>query len=374
MKHFTVRRYKGTSGAAPGAAPSTAMPPRPRRPRLAEVARAAGVSAASVSRLMSGKARVAPATRQRIVAAAGRLGFDLARGRQSRIIAFLLSNRNVLHPFHSAVLVGAEAYCAEHDYALLFLPYHYPAAAAAKSLSLPEILRNRRTVSGAIVAGTNSAALLERLTTQGLPWVALGNNILGAQGPWNGAVYFDDIGGAEQLTKYLIGLGHRRVGFAGNLRLPWYARRFQGYQAALAGAGLTPMLGEVHTREGEEMGYVAAKLLLQRSAPPTAIFAGDDSAARGVYLAARDCGLEIPRQLSVAGFNDTLEAAALHPKLTSVRVFTEELGKQLAETLLQRIERPDSPPAALALPTLLIQRESCGPAPPHRRLAAGRGA
>jgi len=107
---------------------------------------------------------------------------------------------------------------------------------------------------------------------------------------------------------------------------------------------------ELQSREGEEMGYLAAKLVLQQSLP-TAIFAGDDAAARGVYKAARDRGLSIPEDLSVAGFNDTPEAAALHPPLTSVHVFTDELGKQLAEVLLKRITRPDLVVRDLTLPT-----------------------
>src|SRR5579862_3094213 len=91
---------------------------KPQKIRLADVAREAKVSAATVSRLIGGHVEVNPQTRERIVEAAKRLGFDLETGRKSRIIAFLLSNRGVLHPFHSSVLTGAESYCAEHDYGL----------------------------------------------------------------------------------------------------------------------------------------------------------------------------------------------------------------------------------------------------------------
>lgn len=330
---------------------------------LADVARAAKVSAATVSRLMSGRAMVAAETRQRIVAAAADLGFDLGPSRRPRIIAFLLSNRGVLHPFHSAVLVGAEAYCAEHDYALLFLPLQYSTSAAAKELSLPEILEHRQTVAGVIVAGTNSVGLLTRLTARAIPWVVLGNNVVGERPleEIDGAVYFDDIDGAYQLTRYLLSLGHRRIGFAGNLRLPWYARRYRGYERALQTADLSPITAEVNAREGEEMGYLATRLMLQQAAPPTALFAGDDAAARGVYMAARDSGLSIPDDLSVAGFNDSSEATALHPALTTVRVFTDEVGKQLAELLLRRIESPEHAAGSLNLPTQVVQRASSRP-------------
>jgi LacI family transcriptional regulator len=286
---------------------------------------------------------------------------EAERNGTTKIIAFLLSNRGVLHPFHSAVLMGAEAYCAEHDYALLFLPYQYPTSALTNELKLPEILDRRQIVSGVIAAGTNSEALLDVLTQRGVPWVALGNNILGKRHEQaNSAIYFDDLGGAHELTRYLISLGHRQIAFVGNLKLPWYARRHAGYVTAMEDAGLPPQVSELSYREGEEMGYLGGKIVLQNSSRPTAVFAGDDAAARGVYKAARDMGLNVPEDLSVAGFNDTLEASALHPTLTSVRVFTDELGKQLAEMLLKRIARPDLEAQSITLPTQLVRRESCG--------------
>jgi len=338
---------------------------RSERVKLSDIARAARVSTATVSRFVGARGGITPQTRDRIVEAATRLGFDLDRGRKSRIIAFLLSNRSVLHPFHSAVLMGAQTYCAEHDYAMLFLPFHYSMTADA-AVSLPEILLQRRIVSGVIVAGTNSRALLRLLTDKGIPWVALGNNLVsGEDGDLGGggAVYFDDISGAYEMTRYLLGLGHREVAFVGNLNLPWYARRYQGYARAMREAGLKPRANERNFREGEEMGYLATKSILQQARVPTAIFAGDDTAGRGVYQAARDRGFRIPEDLSVAGFNDSPDAAALNPPLTSVRVFTDELGKQLAEALLRRISRPEGEAQSLNLPTQLIRRESCAPPP-----------
>jgi DNA-binding LacI/PurR family transcriptional regulator len=341
------------------------MSRRSPKVKLIDVARAANVSAATVSRIIGGRASVSPEMRNRVFSAAMRLGFDLDRKRKSRIIAFLLSNRGVLHPFHSSVLTGAESYCAEHNYGLLFLPLQYPTDALSEELSLPEIVQHRQIVSGVIVAGTNSRELLHLLTRRGIPWVVLGNNVIGdPQDEESGAVFFDDVLGAYELTRYLQSLGHREIGFVGNLRLPWYERRFRGYQKAMEEAGLELHANELSSRDGEEMGYLATKLMLQQSPSLTAIFAGDDSSARGAYGAARDSGLEIPGDLSIAGFNDTLEASSLHPPLTSVHVFTDELGRQLAELLLKRIARPDLPAKAITLPTQLVKRGSCGPPPP----------
>lgn len=340
------------------------MKKRVKRVKLSDVARAAQVSTATVSRFVGARGGINPETRNRIIQAAIRLGFDLERGRKSRIIVFLLSNRSVLHPFHSAVLMGAQAYCAEHDYAMLFLPFHYSTSASASEVSLPEILYRPKIVSGVIVAGANSQNLLQLLTDKSVPWVALGNNVISQTDEeltGGRTVYFDDISGAYELTHYLQSLGHRKIAFVGNLTLPWYARRYRGYEKAMHEAGLNTLVNERNFREGEEMGYIAAKALLQQAGPPSAIFAGDDTAARGVYKAARDRGMEIPDDLSVAGFNDTPEAAALHPALTSVRVFTDDLGKQLAEALIEQLARPDLQAKHPKLPTQLIRRESCAP-------------
>ena len=338
------------------------MSRRSQKPRLVDVARAANVSTATVSRLMTGRVAVTPRLRDRILKAAASLGFQLDGGGKSRIIAFLLSNREVLHPFHSAVLMGAEAYCAEHDYGLLFLPYQYSTKIPWQELYLPAIFQRRQVISGVIVAGTNSPNLLQLLTHREIPWVVLGNNVIGDETQREvGAVYFDDIGGANELTRYLVSLGHREIGFVGNRQLPWFARRYQGYEQAMRAADLPVHASEVSSTNHEEMGYLATKLILQQADSFTAIFAGDDAAARGAYKAARDRGLRIPEDLSVVGFNDTWEASVLHPPLTSVHVFTDEVGKRLAELLLERILRPDLPARTVTLPTQVVRRESCAP-------------
>jgi DNA-binding LacI/PurR family transcriptional regulator len=125
-------------------------------------------------------------------------------------------------------------------------------------------------------------------------------------------------------------------------------------------------ISEVSSEEDEEMGYFATKLILSQSDSITAIFAGDDAAARGAYKAAKDSGLSIPDDVSIVGFSDTSEASALYPPLTSIRVFPEQIGKQLAEQLLKRIARPDLSLEATVLPTQLVKRESCSLLLPNR--------
>lgn len=126
-------------------------------------------------------------------------------------------------------------------------------------------------------------------------------------------------------------------------------------------AGLQLRLGEVNSNDAGEMGYLGTKLVLQNHSAVTAIFAGDDAVAQGVYKALRDRGTNIPAEISVVGFNDTPEAPALLPPLTSVRVYTDQIGKQMAELLFRRIARPDLPAESVTLPTQMVKRESCGP-------------
>lgn len=334
----------------------------PKKMRLREIALAADVSVATVSRVAHGLHGVSASLREKVLNNARALGVELEERNKSRVIAFLLSNRALLHPFHSSVLVGAEAYCAEHEYGLLFLTLRYSPSVPWKNLTIPPVLQRAELIRAAIVAGTNSQNLLDLLARKGVPLVVLGNNVVGdwRKGAYS-AVYFDDIEGAWEMTSYLLSLGHRHVAFLGNCRLPWFARRYEGYCRAMAEAGLQPLAREVDSQNGEDIGYLATKMIFNDGEKPTALFAGEDAVARGAYKAIRDRGMGIPKDISVAGFNDTSEASALSPGLTTVRVFIEQLGRQMAEFVVERIASPESSPRVITLPTQLVKRESCMP-------------
>jgi DNA-binding LacI/PurR family transcriptional regulator len=121
-------------------------------------------------------------------------------------------------------------------------------------------------------------------------------------------------------------------------------------------SGLEPRFSEIHS-DDHQLGYLAMRSLLTRREPVTAVFAGSDQIARGVYDALKQAGISIPDDISVAGFNDS-EGALMDPPLTSVREFPEELGRHLAEFVLRRIQKPDRPPQKLTIPTQLVLRQS----------------
>jgi DNA-binding LacI/PurR family transcriptional regulator len=330
---------------------------------LRNVAKIAGVSVATVSRVMTGKVRVSQEIAQRVLKSANDLGIDLNRWNKSRLIAFLLCNRAVLHPFHSQILLGVEASVAEQGWNTLFVTLHYSPTQDWHDIHVPRILERRDLASGFVIAGTSSQNLLNFLSYERVPYAILGNNVVGE---WreeeHDVVSFDDVQGALEVTSYLLSLGHRAIWFVGNGQLPWYRRRFEGYCQAMRAQGLKPLLSEIDSEKDEELGFLATKSLFSRGEPVTAIFAGGDPAVEGVYKALRDCGLRIPEDVSVAGFND-IEAASMHPALTSVRVFTEQIGRQLSRMVLNRIENPGLPKQHITIPTQLIKRESCRPLP-----------
>lgn len=330
-----------------------------KRAGLRDVARAANVGVATVSRVATGSARVSPAVVERVRSAARELGVNLYRGRSLAVLAFLLSNREVLHPFHSQVLIGAEAHAAACGWNMLFLTWNYPLNAPWQELHLPKILEHREFVSGVILGGTNSQHLLELLRYKGIPVAVLGNNVASEwQAEKHDAVWFDDIQAMLEVTKYVQSLGHCDIWYVGNTRLPWYKRRYKAYVRAMEEAKLPPRLSEIDSNSSQDIGFLASKAIVSRGEPLTAIVAADDFVATGAYKALLECGLRVPQDVSVVGFGD-LGAATLQPPLTTVRVFIEQLGKELVEMVHKRIEFPSLPPQQFVFPTQLIKRESC---------------
>jgi DNA-binding LacI/PurR family transcriptional regulator len=334
---------------------------------LREIAATANVSISTVSRVLIGSTRVDPAIQKTVMNAAAKLNVDLSQRNKTKALAFLLSNRAMLHAFHSRVLHGAEACCAIHGWDMVFLSFNYSSNAHWSELHLPKVVQRRDIVRAVILAGTNSTNLIELLNHKGIPYVVLGNNVIGeTQDLKNDVIFSDETQGGHDMARYLIGLGHRHIAFVGNIRLPWFARCFAGYRRAMEEAGLASVHSSIDSEDDTEIGYLGAKSLLARGEPITAIFAGNDQTAHGVYKALRDSGLRIPDDVSVAGCDDTV-GAWLYPGLTTIREFPEQLGKQMVEMILNRIARPDHSPQRVTIPTEFIKRDSCRPIPesPH---------
>jgi DNA-binding LacI/PurR family transcriptional regulator len=228
---------------------------------------------------------------------------DVSSRNKTKALAFLLSNRAMLHAFHSRVLIGAEAHCTALGWDMVFLSYNYSPNISDRELHPPQILQRHDAVRAVILAGTNSMNMLRFLERKNITFAVLGNNVIDATDDLKqqDVVFTDDIQGAYDMTRYLINLGHRHIGFVGNLRLPWFARCFAGYRRAMDGAGLSQHLNSTDSEDDVESGYLGTKSLLARHKSITAILAGDDPTAHGVYKALRDSGLRIPEDVSVCG-------------------------------------------------------------------------
>lgn len=332
-----------------------------RKPTLRDIAKRAKVSTSTVSRILSGNGPLNRETQARVREAAIELGLNLQARHKSRTIAFVLGNRNVLHPFQSHILVGAEDFCRLHGWDLLFLTLQYSPDVPSKEVHLPRVVQRRDISSALILSGTNTENLLSALKDRGTAFSVLGNNILGnhEEGAYD-TVFSDDIQGGYELTTYLQTLGHRAIRFVGNLRLPWFARTYQGYARAMQEAGLAPTISGFDLSDEPALGYLATKSIIAGGEAVTAIFAGTDAAAQGVYKALADLKIRIPEDMSVAGCNDT-QGELLRPQLTTIREFPEQLGNQLVQLVLNRLAQPELPPQQIVLPTEIIKRESCCP-------------
>jgi DNA-binding LacI/PurR family transcriptional regulator len=333
-----------------------------KKSKMKELAEQAEVSVATAYRVVKQTAQVSPEREARVLKLARDLGIPIRQTTSSKVISFLLGNRPTLHAFHSQVLIGAAARCAESDFGIQFFPLYYPATLSPKELPMPRNLQGRNLIDGFIAAGTNSQNLLDRLAETRRPFAVLGNNMVGEWRPDRcDVVWMDLTETAYQMTRYLLSLGHSDIWFLQNSRLPWMMHCFEGYSRAMQEGGLEPRSRDFFSEDEREAGYLAMKSLLGQKEPVTAVFAASDYVALGVYDVIREKGLRVPEDVSVVGVGDRPEVAGLYPALSTLRGFPEQVGRHLAELVLNRIEEPDKAPQRVAIPSQFIRRDSCGP-------------
>lgn len=327
--------------------------PPPRRPTIKEVAKLAGVSFKTVARVVNNEASVGPERRQAVQKAMTMLNYapnisarQLA-GNRSYLMALLFDIG--LDNFARAQ-TGAIRRCREAGYQLIV--EEVPAGSETEVASR---LHNSR-VDGVIVLPPLSfhPPLLAALRERGLRYVLITPD---AGDPAAPSVGLDDRLAAEQMTALLIGLGHREVGFISGGRHLASTYRRVGYRTALERAGLAwrPELeaeGDFTFRSGE----AAARQLLGQAVRPTAIFAANDGMALGVMAAAARLGIQVPEDLSVAGFDDMPYARLVWPELTTIRRPLREMAVAAVDLLLA--PEDDKPPEHLIVDFKLIERGS----------------
>lgn len=342
------------------------QPPRGRgRITIREVAELAGVSVATASRALNGRADVSDETRLAVRQVARAHGYGpRARTRQrpagidaeahwSGIVGVTMPY--AAPAYFATILTGTVEALSERDMRALVCPTGHQ---HKYELSLIEELVRGQTHGAVLVMPEESPEELRHLKQQGFHFVVVDPlHELDEDIP---VVSAANTAGAHQATSHLLGLGHTRIAaITGPSTGLATKRRLIGYHAAQAAAGVMPDPAlEVEGDYLIEGGAGAAERLLSLPEPPTAILAFNDSMAIGVLQVARRHGLRVPEDLSVVGFDDTLEARIASPPLTTVRQPLKELGSMAVGLLFRLLDGQWSEPLHVELATRLVQRAS----------------
>lgn len=333
-------------------------PSKSKNATIIDVAKEAGVSYATVSRVVNNGDYVRADKRERVLKAIHKLGYST--NHQARSLRVGRSNtigllvRDLGTSYIGEIARGIDTELAEGQYDLVLYTTHQR---KMKEAAYVTALTRGLADGLLLILPRNPEAYLESLREKHFPYVLIDHQGIDNQGPAIGATNRQ---GAIEATDYLLRLGHRRIGFiTGTLNLGCAQDRLDGYQAALTENGLAvdPDL----IREGDFLqprGYTATQELLAQPQPPTAIFASNDVTAFGVMEAVRDRGLRIPEDISILGFDDIPQASNVHPPLTTVRQPLEQMGRVATQMLLRYIKDPEQSPERVELPTELVVRAS----------------
>jgi DNA-binding LacI/PurR family transcriptional regulator len=332
-----------------------------KRATVEQVARLAGVSTATVSRVLNGSAAVAGATERRVRAAIDQLAFrpapqarNLRMGRTGNIALIVPS---ITNPFFPELMAHVNREVRARDYSLLLFDSPQPEDEGVR-------VARSRLADGIILVGAPSAAAAawSPLELADVPVVAFDRRPRALRAP---VVQVDNYRGALEVVAHLAGRGHRRIAFIGGPRgVSVSADRARGYKAGLRAESLAADPGIVTAGEfDEDSGYAAAVRLLRGNGGFTALFAANDLMAIGAMSALRDHGVAVPGQVAVAGFDGIHLGRYVAPSLTTYAQPTAELARRAVELLAAGIAGPPPlRPPTLKLAGQLVVRDSTGPA------------
>ncbi len=329
------------------------------RVTIIDVAREANVSFATVSRVVNGKGYVSAQTRERVMQAMTRIGYTVNRqarvlaGGRNQVIGLLVPDLDT--SYIGEILRGIDEELAKASYDLMLYTTHHR---RTRESVFVNSLSNGMTDGLLMVLPMDPGAYVDSIRRRGFPFVLIDHEGLDSQGPSVGATNRE---GAKQAMRFLIELGHRRIGIvSGKMAMDCARERLAGVRDSLAEAGIAidPDLVK-HGDFERPLAFQVTLELLRLPNPPTAIFAANDVSAFGVIDAVRTCGLRIPDDISIIGFDDIPDAQITHPQLTTIRQPMRDMGKRATQMLLDVIANPDHELARIELPTELVVRSTC---------------
>lgn len=321
-------------------------------PTIIDVAREAGVSFKTVSRVFSGEAHVRPATRDKVKAAAAKIGYQInpaaraLRSKAQRKVGLLLNNPS--RSYSESTQIGALLATQQVGLQLVVIN------------SLSE-LQGFDDVTGVVACPPlcNDPAIIKFLESGGRPYIRVGAERVSDAGDKIG---IDDRLAAREMTEYLISLGHKRIGFiGGDPDFDVSRRRRAGFDDAMSDAGLTGNAEAVEGSFSYESGLRAAEALLHRETCLTALFAANDEMASACLAVAYKKNLRVPDQLTVVGFDDAPVSRAIYPALTTMRQGSQDLVSDAFRLLGERLSGDDAGAYDIIHRHELIIRDSSGP-------------
>jgi LacI family transcriptional regulator len=336
----------------------------PTKATISDVAARAGVSIKTVSRVLNSEPRVRPATRARVEDAMRVLRYRpnspgrMLASRRSYILG-LVYNAN--SSYINSIQNGALAICRREHYDLLIHPCHYRDPSIVDEIA--DLVIGRK-VDGLILVPPVSdlANVRSRLLEIDAPHVSISRATPPAD-LWT--VGTNDRQVCSAMTRNLVELGHRRIGFVrGHPDHKAMASRYQGFLDGMRDASLSVSPGDVYQGDNTfDSGRLAGAALLDRASPPTAIFCANDHMAAGVMREAHMRGCAVPAELSIAGFDDVPLASQIWPALTTIRQPLSEMAGRAADLLVQRLRGQPGDGLERIVDAALVLRESTGPAP-----------
>lgn len=329
---------------------------------MADVAKEANVSVATVSRLLNKKDSVLPETAARVYAAIDKLSYEpnlLARNlrrNESRVILILAPN--VTNPYYAHILSGIGDTATESGYSALICT---TADEPPRELAALEMLKKHRADGAILMASDIDCRWLQEYADR-YPLVQTSEYSPEVDIPH---VSIDNYLATQQAMEYLLGLGHRRIAIISSENNYMSTRlRLQAYQDTLKKHGLEPQEGYIRYASKDysfKSGKKKARELLSISPRPTAIFCISDTLALGSITAAEEMGLRVPGDVTVVGFDDVEHTTMFHPYITTIAQPCYELGRQSARLLHAQMMQEEKIPHQLILEHQLIIRESSAP-------------
>jgi len=337
-------------------------------PTLSDVAQRAGVSRATVSRVLNNHPSVAEHLRIRVEEAARVLGYQPNRAARrlrtstSDVLGLIISD--IENPFFTSVVRGVEDAAYAHQMSVVLCNSDENPVRQRMYLRVLQA----EHVAGLIICPThvNDGQDFSELSRAGTPIILLDRRVDNFEAD---AVTVDNVGGAYLAVKHLVDLGYTQIGMVGGpLHLTTGRERYEGYCRALQSGCLDSdeslvKLGDFKT----DSGYHLTQELIALPDPPQAVFVANNLMTLGALRALRERGLQIPWDVAMVGFDDMLWSGELCPPLTAVSQPTYELGQETVQLLLRRLEEPHAPYRNVVLQPRLIVRESCGATQGQRR-------